>query len=553
MTYTKILGNRTGQRYMMRPDQVKNNAGGFVFETSPMDTLDRFLILGSESPTYYASAKDLTVKNVQCLDRLLKSQGLETVAHIVRISQSGRAPKNVTAVFALAYASVHGTAETKKAAYEALPKVCRIGTDLFAFAEMRKDLGGGSGAGARKAFASWYNSRSDDDLVYQLIKYQGRQTAGSGSRWTHRDVLRKYHVTPGSPVRSAAIRWAVDPTNLGTRTVLRKSRKASRVDIYERVELPARIEAFERLKQTKSVPEAVQLVREHNLPRACVPTELLNSPEIWEALLYAGGGMPMHAMVRNLAKMTSVGLLMPFSKASKYVVSVLSDKERIQRSKLHPVDALKALLTYRSGHGMRGSLSWTPVSTIADALEGAFYSGFHSVVPTGKNWYLAVDCSGSMGGGNIAGVPGFTPYVGAAVMAMLMARTEPNHAIMGFSSTLVDLPIRASDTLDAAIDKMHKVVWGATDCALPMIIAESQKLEVDVFCAITDNETWCGRVHPYKALQNYRQAMGRAAKLAVVGMTATDFTIADPNDGGMLDVVGFDAAAAQIMCDFARG
>lgn len=62
MTYTKILGNRTGQMDMTRPDQVENNAGGFVFETSPMDTLDRFLILGSESPTYYASAQDLTVK-----------------------------------------------------------------------------------------------------------------------------------------------------------------------------------------------------------------------------------------------------------------------------------------------------------------------------------------------------------------------------------------------------------------------------------------------------------------------------------------------------------
>jgi len=35
-------------------------------------------------------------------------------------------------------------------------------------------------------------------------------------------------------------------------------------------------------------------------------------------------------------------------------------------------------------------------------------------------------------------------------------------------------------------------------------------------------------------------------------MTSTGFTIADPNDAGMLDVVGFDEAAPAMMADFAR-
>jgi 60 kDa SS-A/Ro ribonucleoprotein len=30
------------------------------------------------------------------------------------------------------------------------------------------------------------------------------------------------------------------------------------------------------------------------------------------------------------------------------------------------------------------------------------------------------------------------------------------------------------------------------------------------------------------------------------------FTIADPNDAGMLDVVGFDSAAPSLIADFAR-
>ena len=36
-------------------------------------------------------------------------------------------------------------------------------------------------------------------------------------------------------------------------------------------------------------------------------------------------------------------------------------------------------------------------------------------------------------------------------------------------------------------------------------------------------------------------------------MVSNGFTIADPNDAGMLDVVGFDTATPQLIADFARG
>ena len=70
---------------------------------------------------------------------------------------------------------------------------------------------------------------------------------------------------------------------------------------------------------------------------------------------------------------------------------------------------------------------------------------------------------------------------------------------------------------------------------------------------LTDSETWAGHVHPVQALRRYRERMGIPAKLVVVGMTSNGFTIADPNDAGMLDVVGFDAAAPALIADFARG
>ena len=43
------------------------------------------------------------------------------------------------------------------------------------------------------------------------------------------------------------------------------------------------------------------------------------------------------------------------------------------------------------------------------------------------------------------------------------------------------------------------------------------------------------------------------AKLVVVGAVSNGFSIADPNDPGMLDVVGFDTSAPALIADFARG
>lgn len=80
------------------------------------------------------------------------------------------------------------------------------------------------------------------------------------------------------------------------------------------------------------------------------------------------------------------------------------------------------------------------------------------------------------------------------------------------------------------------------------------KRSYDVFIVYTDNDTWCGLVHPAHALRLYRQKMALPdAKLIVVGMTATEFTIADPKDRGMLDVAGFDSAAPEVMRNFVLG
>jgi 60 kDa SS-A/Ro ribonucleoprotein len=103
------------------------------------------------------------------------------------------------------------------------------------------------------------------------------------------------------------------------------------------------------------------------------------------------------------------------------------------------------------------------------------------------------------------------------------------------------------------VKKTQKLQMGGTDCALPMLWAAKHKVKVDTFIIYTDSETWAGTPHPSQALKDYRQKMGIPAKLVVVAMTSNGFSIADPKDGGMMDVVGFDTHAPVFINDFSRG
>ncbi len=518
---------------------VANSAGGFAFAIDDWSRLDRFLILGSEGGTYYTSERRLTIENAQCILRCLEADASRTVETIASVSASGRAPKNGPAVFALAVAAGMGHLSAVAEA-DALRRVCRIPTDLFAFVEAADGLRGW-GRGLRKLVAAWYAGKSADQLAYQVTKY--RQRDG----WTHRDVLRLTHPVAASDAHQAVYRWAVAGSDgLGDRSFERKAGPAGSYAAV--VDLPPIIESFREAQAATDKATVVRLIREAGLVREHLPTRWLNEPEVWEALLEK---MPLTAMVRNLGKMTAIGLLAPLSAASKSVADRLGDGESLRKSRVHPIALLMAARVYAKGHGEKGKLSWSPVPRINDALDSAFYAAFANVVPAGKRTMLCLDISGSMSF-PIAGT-NLMCSEGSCAMALVTARVEPEYHVMAFNNQLTPVGITKTDRLADALRKTANWTGGATDCAVPMTHALANKLQVDTFQVYTDNETWFGKIHPSQALVEYRDATGIPARLAVVGMTSTGFSIADPSDAGMLDFVGFDAAAPALLADFSRG
>ena len=518
-------------------EMVRNAAGGYVFPVTDWTRFERFLILGTNAGTYYASARALTTDNAAAVRRCLDADGPRAVQALVDISTHGRAPRNDPALFALAMAASFGDAETRRAAGAALPQIARTGTHLLHFVSFVNDMRGW-GRSLKRAVGRWYTDQDIDRLTYQVLKYRQR------NGWSHRDVLRLTHPKSAAGSRlNDLLQWVTHPDT-------------AEVDAER---LP-RVAAFRRLQDADTPAEAADLLRTHArvLSREMVPTAHLGDKAVWHALL---PHLPLTALVRNLPALTRLDILRPLADETRAVTERLTDSELLRKARVHPLALLVALRTYAEGRSQRGSSTWKPVPEIVDALERACVLTFDDLEPIRERVYLGVDVSGSMGWSQVAGLSNVTAREAAAAMAMVIARQAERHVIKGFStgrtgdtwygdSEMHALPITRSSTLREAVQVTSDLPFGATDCSLPMLDALEHGIEADAFIVLTDNETWAGEVHPSEALRRYRRKTGIPAKLVVAAMTATECSIADPEDAGMLDVVGFDTAAPHVIQDF---
>ena len=504
---------------------VKNTGGGYSFQINKWDMLDRFLILGTEGGRCNLSEIKLTSLNFTNINACLKEDFERTINRAVEVSHKGLAAKNDMALAVLAYAAANkDNVACRKLALSSLAKVARTATHLFSFIEMARARRGG-GRLLKKAIQDWYVQRDADSIAYQIAKYPSR------NGWSHRDVLRLFRPIPPTTQHNAAFRYAVKG-EVGTRA-------------------PSIIIASDMAKKNVLNHDFLinKLIGEQGLTFEMLPTECLTNPDIWRAMLKAGT-VGITALIRNLARLTVIGLIKPLSAETQVICSMLTDKTLIQRGRLHPLSIILAYDTYGAGRGVKGTMTWTPVRQILDALEKAFYLSFEYAKPTGLNHMVSVDVSGSMFTNKVPGTH-LSCGKAAATLSMLVARTEKNHWITGFGTTFVDLGINASDSLDTVMQKSSRS-FGSTNCAAPIVYATKNNLEVDMFTIITDNDANSGP-YAHQELVKYRKKTGRNAKMAVVSLYASYSSIADPTDSGMMDFVGFSADLPKMLSIFATG
>lgn len=532
--YAAITTRRTPQSAPADRRQERNHGGGHAFTVTEIERVKRFLILGSDAGTYYQGAGELTRENAQAVIDLAATDGRALVDLIVDVSVGGKAPKQDPALLALAIAAAAPDAEVRNHALEKLPDVARTGTHLLTFARYVEQFRGW-GRGLTRAVGTWYTGKPVDQVAYQAVKY--RQRGG----WSHRDLLRLAHPATVEPARKALFDWIVGREAAG---------------------LPRIVEGY--LKAQDVAADVPALVREYRLTWDMLPDEALAQVATWDALLDVG--IPQTALLRQLPRLTRLGVVGALGQGrTGQIAAQLTDPERLRKARVHPVNLLVALRTYAAGRGT-GS-TWEPVAAIVDALDEAFYKAFEFVEPAGKRTLVGLDVSGSMGA-SIDRTSGITAREVGAAMSLVIKATEPQAEVYGFTAdtslrgrfwgyagatAFTNLGISPRQRLDDVVRKVSDLPFGATDCALPMTEALSRGLKVDTFVVITDNETWHGEIHPHQALRQYRERTGIPARLVVLAVTPTRFTIADPSDAGMLDIAGFSSDVPQLVNEFSRG
>jgi 60 kDa SS-A/Ro ribonucleoprotein len=444
-------------------------------------------------------------------------------------------------LFAYAMACGADDVECRVYALSKLNEICRTGTMLFIWARYVEQFRGW-GRSLRTAVAKWYTEPRVREiggdptepaelaadhahwLALQLVKYQQREG------WSHRDLLRLSKPRPerGS-LLDRNLAWAV-----------RKGTDSN----YDTL-----LQAHEEMLEPGITPQRVaELIEMFRVPWEAVPSEMLTKPEVWHALI---PNLGMGALVRNLGRLTANGTIKPMSGVEAAIVSKLTNQRAITGSRIHPFNVLLAASTYAAGRGVKGSLTWQPNSKVLGTLDKTFGMAFKNIEPAGKRTLIGLDVSGSMESSRILNTH-LSAREASVAMSLITMRTEPDYAVMAFSSGFIPAPIHKDMDLASAVNAVRRMPFDRTDCSLPMRWALTKQVEVDTFIIYTDSETNMGG-HPAEALRQYRSKSGINARLVVVGMTSNGFSIADPNDGGMLDVVGFDSAAPSLIADFSAG
>lgn len=518
-----------GQPVPGRTDQVRNNQGGYVFTVDDIARLRRFLVLGVDGGTFYASPKALAADNAEVVLRLSAGGDQRLVSTILDVSLSGAAPRQTATLFALAVACASPDEALRRAALDAVPRVCRTFTMLATFLNFVRQFRG-SGRGLRTAVGRFYTDHTPEQIAHQMVKYRNREG------WTHRDVLRVAHPATPTDGHRMLYDWACGRETGG-------------------VPQPGIVDAYDVAQRDDRTPAQVaEIVSTAGLPWEAVPQEMLNEPAVLEALLPSMGAT---ALLRHLPRLTRAGLLGPLGGVTTTgVVDRLTDRDFLGKGRIHPIQVLIAQRTYASGHSLKGSSEWVPSPLVVDALETTFDLAFASVEPSGKRTLNAVDVSASMTWAeNRCAEGALQAREAAAAMALAITRTEPLTHNVAFSAgrDLTPLLFTGRSSLRDVVGAMGSRRAGGTDCSLPMLWALQNRVEVDTFVVFTDNETRHGDIHPYQALRRYREQSGIDARLVVCAFSATGFTIADPADAGMLDVVGLDPATPKVVADFSAG
>lgn len=506
--------------FKVNENETINSGEMLVYKLDDIERLKRFIFLGSENGSLHINKDILEYQNVMCLENLLDKCRYDDILEVINKCKN-TVYKNDYLIYILARSCsirldddpLFWKKDFRSDCYKLVLEICTIPTHLFLFIQLYGIINNkiykttGWNSHLKNMINEWYQSKSYNDLMYHVTKYQKRHN------WTHRDILRLSHIKANDNTINDIFKYI-------TKNKLNDSNPNLRYLIV-----------YNDLKKESNVDKVVGYINEYNFVKEQIPYHLLNEAKVWVALIE---NMPITALLKSLNKITALNILNDYPEILELV------KRKIDTVYVHPLQLLIVLKMYNKGQGMKGGLTWEPHMEISSILNTTFYESFSRVVPTNKKLLLALDVSSSMSWNTVCGIDCLSAAEVSCAMAMMFDYVEKNVDIMGFSSEFKKLDISSKYSLEKNLYLVKDNTFGSTDCALPFVWASENKKEYDAIIVFTDNETNINTIEPSTALQMYRTEMKKNTKLIVVALTSNGFSIANPDDANMMDICGFD-------------
>jgi Mg-chelatase subunit ChlD len=282
---------------------------------------------------------------------------------------------------------------------------------------------------------------------------------------------------------------------------------------------------------------ACALILKYKLAREHVPTHMMDSRDVWMALLQNMGAT---AVLRNLNKLTSLGLLSEGSPGLALVLKKLRDLPGLQQARVGPLDILVAADVYSQGAGDLGKLTWTPQPLVVSALDDCFSAyTLHLAQNAVQSKYkvlLGIDLRASM----LVKVGSTTGRKAAAATALVWKRLNPHWRFVAFGENgCIPIEIDSGTSLVECLSLFDSMTPGPADIG-SLLSDAADKLEVyDAIVAFTSQGSFRSSEPLEDQMSLYRQIVkcNDAALFSVTMSATSSCTIETDADSGLHDCV----------------
>ncbi|XP_013774966.1 60 kDa SS-A/Ro ribonucleoprotein-like [Limulus polyphemus] len=505
----------------------------------------RFLYIGSETNCYIPGDRKLTLENIHCID---SSSQEAAVKEIIRVAKEGSSVYPDALPFALAVCSQSQNMKVKQAAYSALKEACPTASELFSFVHFAEEVSKpttGWGRSRRTAVANWYKTdpKRLAALITRVMSHRG---------WSHKDLFRLVHLKTENKGLAALYKYITHGYEAAEKEFGVADASPQVKDVLEY------LKAVHELKHTADEQKAARLIEMHDLNFEHIPTPMLKSKEIWLCLIHR---LPVQVLLSQLPRLHRLGFLKHKSPVLKPILERLNSDSTMNDGHLGPLQTFiiaKQLETLQKNPVDKTVLqTYSKLSQLDDTLQTLHLASFKMVPSTGKRYLVAVDVRNSMvHGKKTLGCRYVSPADAACLILMALSRAESGKVTaLAFSKDgLKDIEINNKMTHNDFFRRLRETPMGPVNVAAPLQWAQEKKKTFDVILVCTANQIQSGDVHPADAFKEYRLNLKLPqARFIVCAFSSGEFSLAPPDEPGMLDIAGFSEKVLQVIQDFARG